>query len=112
MGDILGQLAFESNLFFFLGNVVDGNLEAGILEDDTFYDKCPSILIDGDRHSFFTFSSRTFLLILIDKMNDLLQFADGKDFFCCFQVGVWNQVTVLGEKIVDKNLFFVFSKYT
>ena len=48
MGDILGQLAFESYLFFFLGDIVDGNLKAGILEDDTFYDKCPSVLVDGN----------------------------------------------------------------
>ena len=48
MGYILSQLAFESYLFFFLGDVVDGNFKAGILEDDTFYDKCPPVLVDGN----------------------------------------------------------------
>ena len=88
MGYVLCQLPFQVYLFFFLSDIIDRNLKAGILKDDTFHDKGSSVFIDCDRHSLFIFSSRTLSLVLVDEVDDLFQFADSKDFFRSFQVGV------------------------
>ena len=34
VGDVLGQLPFQPYSLFFLGDVVDGNFKAEVLEDD------------------------------------------------------------------------------
>ena len=90
MRNILRQLTFQIHLFFFLGDIIDWNLEARILEDDTFDDKRASVLVDGDGHSFLILTSRTLLPVLVDKMYDIFQFTDGENFLCRFQVGIRN----------------------
>ena len=111
MGNVLRQLAFQAHLFFFLSDIVDRNLETGILEDNTFYDKCPSVLINSNRHPLLIFTERTLLLVLVYKMDNLFQLTDCKDLFRRFQVRVGNQIAVLGKEIVDQNLLFVFREY-
>lgn len=79
--------------------------KAGVLKDDTFHDKGASVFVDCDGHTLFVFSPRALLLVLVDEMNDVFQFADGEYFLCRFQVRVRNQVTVLSKEVVDQNLF-------
>ena len=111
VGNVLRQLAFQAHLFFFLSDIVDRNLETGILEDNTFYDKCPSVLINSNRHPLLIFTERTLLLVLVYKMDNLFQLTDCKYLFRRFQVRVGNQIAVLGKEIVDQNLLFVFREY-
>ena len=104
-------MALQTYLLFFLRDVIDRNLEAGVLKDDPFHDKGASVFVDCDGHTLFVFSPRALLLVLVDEMNDVFQFADGEYFLCRFQVRVRNQVTVLSKEVVDQNLFFVFGEY-
>ena len=87
MGNILSQLAFESYLFFFLGDVVDGNLKAGILEDDTFYNEYAPVFIDVDGETLLFFIRRS-SLCLTDKIGDFLKFVNGKYLLGSLQVGI------------------------
>lgn len=75
-------MALQTYLLFFLRDVIDRNLEAGILKDDTFHDKGASVFVDCDGHTLFVFSPRALLLVLVDEMNDVFQFADGEYFLC------------------------------
>mgnify|MGYP000175793832 CR=1 FL=1 len=45
---------FQPYLLFFLGDVVDGNFKAEVLEDDALHDEGASVLVDVYGHpSFF-----------------------------------------------------------
>ena len=87
VGDVLGQLPFQPYLLFFLGDVVDGNFKAEVLEDDALHDEGASVLVDVYGHpSFFVVGGA--LLRLVDEIRYLLEFADGEYLFGSLQVGV------------------------
>lgn len=87
VGDVLGQLPFQPYLLFFLGDVVDGNFKAEVLEDDALHDEGASVLVDVYGHpSFFVVGGA--LLRLVDEICYLLEFADGEYLFGSLQVGV------------------------
>ena len=59
MSDILCQLSFQTDLLFFLCDVVYGYFKTEILKDDAFHIKDTPVFIYCDSLTLFTFSGRT-----------------------------------------------------
>lgn len=85
MCDVLCQLLFQVDLFFFLSDVVDVDFKVYILEDDVFYDKSFFVFIDSDGYLFFFFVDGMFGSF-VDEVCYFFEFVDIEYFFCCFQV--------------------------
>ena len=102
---VLCQLPFQPDLLLFLRDVIDGNLEAQVLEQDAFDDEHASVLVDPDGHALF-FLVRPFGR-LVDEVRDFLKFADGENLFRGLQVGVGYEIAVLRKQVVHQYLFLV-----
>ena len=59
VGDVLSQLAFQTGLFFFLRNIVDGYFERHILKDDAFHGERACVLVEVHGIPLFLFTEIT-----------------------------------------------------
>jgi len=87
MCNVLCQLAFQTYLFFFLCDVINGYFKTQILEDDTFYNEYAPVFIDVDGETLLFFIRRS-SLCLTDKIGDFLKFVNGKYLLGSLQVGI------------------------
>ena len=71
--DVLGQLPFYAALLFLLGDVVDGNFEGVVLEDDTFDEERAAALVESHRLGDELFLHIGVIQFLGDKVVDLFQ---------------------------------------
>ena len=108
--DVLGQLFLQACLLGFLGNIVDGNLEAVVLKNDTFQSEDTSVFLDV--HGCPSHFLAVLPLVLGDEAGDRGKFGHGKDFLHLAEVLVGNEVDVLLEQQVDQYFFFVLGKYS
>lgn len=109
VSDVLRELPFQASLLFVEGDVVDRDFEAEVFKDDALHPKDVGVFLNSDRPAFLFGDGA--LCFVVDKIVDVAKLLDGKDVFGGFQVGVRDEVAVLGKEAVYQDFFLVARKY-